>query len=144
MKADIAHFVAGYRRLIGETDYTTATLSTSQSWSYDSNGNVLTARDNRNVTTTYVNDALGRVLKEKKGDGLSGPLFLSAQGSGSTGILVLRFSFGPLVPPVLEQLPLDPDERTLGRAEGVSAVKLMLVFRMAFQHQKILIVEHEV
>ncbi len=54
----------GYRRLIGETDYTTATLSTNQSWSYDGNGNTLTSTDNRNVTTTYVNDALGRVLSQ--------------------------------------------------------------------------------
>ncbi len=50
------------RRKISETDYTSGTTSTNQSWTYDSNGNVAMYTDNRGTLTNYTNDALGRVL----------------------------------------------------------------------------------
>jgi RHS repeat-associated protein len=51
-------------RLIGETDYTSSTAYTTQGWTYDANGNVETYTDNDGNTTTYTNDAMGRVLTQ--------------------------------------------------------------------------------
>ena len=48
------------RRLVRDTDY----YGNYRSWTFDANGNTDSARDERGSTTTFVNDAMGRVKEE--------------------------------------------------------------------------------
>jgi YD repeat-containing protein len=66
-----------YRRLIKQLDV----AGNDQEWTYDANGNVATFVDERNKTTSFVNDALGRVT-ERHGPISGQDAFVTYDGRG--------------------------------------------------------------
>ena len=68
--------------LTGETDYTSSGSYTHQTYTYDSNGNVASYTDNDGYTTSYTNDAMGRVLTQVL-DGVTQTWVYNAAGEES-------------------------------------------------------------